>query len=294
MNVEEEQLIEEILWKSSPRKYFAGDAWPPEIAPLKSQLRRTWNAGDYDRISRYTEAGAERFYSRLAFAPESRLLDIACGSGQIALIAARHGLDATGVDVAPDLVARARERALAEDLDAHFHEADAEDLPFADGVFDAVTSVAGVMFAPRPELAVSEMLRVCRTGGVIAMANWTRQGFVGRLFRLLSEFIAPSGMPDPLLWGDEETVRERLGNGVSGLEFTSRNLVFSFPFAPDEVVHFFRLYHGPSNRAFASLNRAGRVELRTQLEELWASHNRAHGGFTRVDAEWLEVIATRV
>ncbi len=236
---------------------------------------------------------AEAFYRRLAAPPGSRLLDVACGSGQLALIAARHGVDATGIDVAENLVERARERARVEGLSARFHEGDAEDLPFADATFDVVASLAGAIFAPRPEVAAKELLRVCRRGGIVAMANWTPQGFVGQLFKILSPFVAPSGMREPVLWGDETEVRALLGAGVSAMEFTRRNAVLNFPFPPGEVVHFFRLYHGPANRAFASLNRAGRVRLQAEMEELWSTHNLATSGFTKVDAEWLEVIATR-
>jgi len=293
MNLEQDRLIDEVLWWGRATRYLPWGPWPAEIATLKSHLRRIWNAGDYDRLSRYMQIEAEAFYDRLAVPPGSRLLDVACGSGQLALIAARHGADATGVDIAGNLVERARERARVEELNARFHEADAEDLPFADGAFDVVTSIAGVMFAPRPEVAAGELLRVCRRGGIVAMANWTPGGFIGQLLKTISNFVAPSGMREPVLWGDEAEVRRLLGSGVSSLELSRRNTVLNFPFPPGEVVQFFRLYHGPANRAFASLNRAGRVNLQEEMEELWSTHNRARGGFTKVDAEWLEVVAKR-
>ena len=125
------------------------------------------------------------------------------------------------------------------------------------------------------------------------MANWTAEGFVGQLFKNVFRFVAPSGMPEPVLWGDDATVRERFAVGMSSLEITRRNTVLNFPFPPSEVVRFFRMYHGPANRAFASLNRAARVSLQAEMEELWSAHNMAKGGFTKVDAEWLEVIAVR-
>jgi SAM-dependent methyltransferase len=293
MELEQERLIKEVLWLSRARTYFPRGSWPAEIATLKSRLRRIWNAGDYDRVSRYTQFEAEGFYRRLAVPPGSRLLDVACGSGQLALIAARNGVDATGVDIAENLIERARERARVEGLSARFHEADAEDLPFAGATFDVVTSVAGAMFAPRPEVAAKELLRVCRPGGTLAMANWTPQGFIGQMFRLISNFVAPSGMREPVLWGDEGEVRALFGTGLSSLEFTRRNAVLNFPFPPSEVVRFFRLYHGPANRAFASLNRAGRLSLQAEMEDLWSTHNVAQGGFTKVDAEWLELVAKR-
>jgi SAM-dependent methyltransferase len=236
---------------------------------------------------------AEAFYAHLAVPPGARLLDVACGSGQLALIAARHGVDATGIDVAENLIERARERARVEGLRVRFQEGDAEDLPFADASFDVVASLVGAMFAPRPKVVAKELLRVCRPGGVVAMANWTPRGFIGRLFHIIRNFISPSGMREPMLWGEEAEVRKLLGPGVSKMEFTRRNAVLNFPFPPDEVVNFFRLYHGPSNRAFASLDRSGRVRLHAEMEKLWSAHNLANGGFTKVDAEWLEVIAIR-
>jgi SAM-dependent methyltransferase len=293
MELEQERLVNRVLWLSRATPHFPWGPWPAEIAPLKSRLRRIWNAGDYDRVSRYMQIEAEGFYRRLAAPPASGLLDVACGSGQLALIAARNGLDATGVDIAENLIERARERARVEGLSARFYEADAEDLPFADATFDVVTSVAGAMFAPRPEVAARELLRVSRSGATIAMANWTPQGFAGKMFRLISNFVAPLGMRDPMLWGDEAEVRALFGTRVSRLEFARHNAVLNFPFPPSEVVRFFRLYFGPANRAFASLNRAGRLSLQAEMEELWSTHNVAHGGFTKVDAEWLELTAKR-
>lgn len=293
MEIEQERLIDEVLWWGRASRHFPWTPWPAEIATLKSHLRTIWNAGDYDRLSCYMQIEAEAFYRRLAVPPGSRLLDVACGSGQLALIAARNGVEATGIDIAENLVERARERARVEGLSARFHEADAEDLPFADATFDVVTSIAGAMFAPRPEVAAEQLLRVCRRGGIIAMANWTPRGFVGQLFRIISSFVAPPGMREPVLWGDEAEVRALFGAGVSSLEFTRRNTVLNFPFPPSEVVRFFRLYHGPVNRAFASLDRAGRVRLQAEMEELWSAHNVAQGGFTKVDAEWLELVAKR-
>jgi len=291
MQLEEETLVNEVLWFSRTRRGSPRGPWPAEIATLKSNLRRIWNAGDYDRLSRYMYTEAEAFYRRLAVSPGSRLLDVACGSGELALIAARNGVDVTGIDIAENLVERARERARVEGLSARFLEADAEDLPFSNATFDVVTSLTGAMFAPRPEVVAKELLRVCRPDGIVAMANWTQEGFSGRLFGAIAKFIAPSGMRPPLLWGDEAHVRELLGAGTTTLMFTRRKTVLEFPFPPGEVVQFFRRYHGPSNRAFASLNRTGRKRLQEELEELWTTHNLAHGGFTKVDAERLEVVA---
>jgi ubiquinone/menaquinone biosynthesis C-methylase UbiE len=269
------------------------NALAPEMESVKTRLKFIWMAGEYDRFSRYMESGARDFYERLLVVPGYRLLDVGCGSGQLALMAAKDGLEVTGVDIASNLVERARLRAQAEGLTVRFEEADAEALPFEDDSFDVVVSLIGAMFAPRPELVAKELLRVCEPGGTIAMANWTPQGFVGQMFKAVSKFIAPSGMPSPVLWGDETTVRERLGKGLSDLNLIRRHYTFSYPFPPSEVVEFFRLYYGPINQAFASLDAGGSEHLRRELEGLWSSHNRAGRDCTTVFAEYLEVIGIR-
>jgi SAM-dependent methyltransferase len=260
---------------------------------LKERLKIIWTAGDYDRFSRYMEGSAREFYERLNIAPGCQLLDVACGSGQLALMAAKDGIEVTGIDIADNLVSRARARAQGEGLNARFEEADAEALPFDNASFDVVVSLIGAMFAPQPQRVAQEMLRVCIPGGTIAMANWTPQGFIGQMFKAVSKFIRPSGMPSPVLWGDEATVRERLGYGLSELSLTKRQYLFSYPFSPSEVVELFGLYYGPTNRAFALLSAEGQAQLRHDLEALWRMHNRAGAGCTTVFAEYLEVLGVR-
>jgi SAM-dependent methyltransferase len=249
--------------------------------------------GDYDLFSRFMEKDANEFFRRLAVPAGARLLDVGCGSGQLALIAARAGAKVTGCDIATNWIQRARERAAAEGLEIIFEEGDAESLPYDDAQFDVVTSLIGAMFAPRPELVVRELTRVCRPGGTIAMANWTPRGFVGQMFKTISRHIAPSGMPSPVLWGDADVVRDRFREGIHTLDCTVRTYHFVYPFLPDAVVEFFRLNYGPMTRAFAFLDATGQDKLRDELEQLWASHNMSEGNTTIVDAEYLEVIATR-
>jgi SAM-dependent methyltransferase len=172
-------------------------------------------------------------------------------------------------------------------------EGDAEALPFEDAGFDVVTSLVGAMFAPRPELVARELLRVCSPGGTIAMGNWTPEGFVGQMFKTFARFIAPSGMPAPVLWGDETVVRARLGPGVSDLRMERKLYSFTYPFPPADVVEFFRQYYGPTNRAFASLNDTDARTLRDELEALWSTHNRGGDDLTVVQAEYLSVVAIR-
>jgi SAM-dependent methyltransferase len=265
----------------------------PEIDNLKARLKATWMAGDYNRFSRYMEQDARAFYEQLDVPAGCQLLNVACGSGQLALWAARDGVKVTGVDIAPNQILRAQARARAEGLNARFLEADAEDLPFEDGSFDVVTSLFGAMFAPRPEVVAHELLRVCSPGGTIAMGNWTPEGFIGQMFKTFAKFIAPSGMPAPVLWGTETSVRERLGHGVSGMILRRCNYNFTYPFPPADVVEFFRQYYGPTNRAFASLDENAARKLREELEALWSSHNRGGHELTVVPSEYLEVIAIR-
>jgi SAM-dependent methyltransferase len=264
-----------------------------DFEQLKTRLKATWMTGDYDVFARYMEKDAEVFYQRLGIKPGTGLLDVGCGAGQLALIAARAGAEVTGCDIATNWLEQARTRAAAEGLKITFEEGDAEALPYKDGQFDAVTSMFGAMFAPRPELVAAELARVCRPGGLIAMANWTPSGFIGQMFKTIARYIAPSGMPSPALWGDEATVRDRFRSGIGDLKLTPRLYRLEYPFPPDAVVEFFRVNYGPMTRAFASLDSSGQKILRSELVRLWAEHNAAPGDTTLVAAEYLEVVATR-
>lgn len=269
----------------------------PEMEALKTRLKATWMAGDYGHFATYLEEGALEFLCRIPIEPGMRILDVACGAGQISIPAARMGAKVTGVDIATNLIEQARARAQAESLDAHFDEGDAEMLPYENGSFDLVISLIGAMFAPRPDLVAAELKRVCRPGGKIIMANWTPTGFVGQMFKTHGQHVPPPAiMPAPVKWGDEETVRERLNDGVSHLKLNRRLYPFRFPFSPAEVVQFFRTYYGPSNKTFATLT-ADSFEkqraLQQDLEALWTENNTATDGTTYIGAEYLEVMAIR-
>jgi len=265
-----------------------------ELAALKTRLRATWIAGDFGEIARFYADQAEDFITRLELKPGMNVLDVACGTGNLALPAARTGATVTGVDIAPNLVEQARENAKAAGLNAQFDEGDAEALPYEPASFDAVVTMFGAMFAPRPDIVAAELKRVCRPGGFLAMANWTPTGFIGRMFKTTAaHFPLPPGMASPVLWGVEETVRERFGEGISKLETKLQNIRWDFPFSPAEVVEHFRLYYGPTQKAFGSLDENGQAALRSDLEQLWAANNQASDGRTLVDAEYLEVIAQR-
>jgi SAM-dependent methyltransferase len=263
-----------------------------DIDPLKIRLKPTWVDGNYDYFSRFMEASVHQFLDRLYIDPESSLLDVACGSGQVALIAARRGHQVTGVDSATKAIQAARDRASSEKLNARFDEGDADALPYDVASFDVVVSLFGVMFAPRPEFVTAELLRVCRPGGTIALGNWTQEGFIGQMFKTFARFITPPGMPPPPLWGDVNTVRERLGTHVSELRLTHVNYRFDYPFSPADVVEFFRQHYGPATHVFNALREAEQAVLREDLVALWISHNQSDDPKrTVVNAEYLEVVA---
>ncbi len=265
----------------------------PDIQQIKQGMKATWMAGDFGQIANFTAPEAERFVHRLGLKPGQRVLDVACGSGNLAIPAAQLGCVVTGVDIATNLVEQARARAAKAGVKAEFQEGDAEQLQFADGSFDAVITMFGAMFAPRPELAASEMLRVCRKGGLIAMANWTPNGFTGKMFKLAATYVPPPpDVPPPSQWGIPEMVKQRLGSGAS-VEATPVMMQFDFPMPPEGVVEFFKKYFGPTQVAFSKLDAGKQKEFQGELEKLWTEENKASGDRTLVDSEYLDVRATK-
>jgi ubiquinone/menaquinone biosynthesis C-methylase UbiE len=271
-------------------------AMSPEMANLKTKLKATWTAGDFGQIAQSYKAGSAEFIERLSLKAGEKVLDVACGTGNTAIPAARTGALVTGVDIAPNLLEQARQRAILESVNCQFDEGDAEDLPYSTGSFETVITMFGAMFAPRPEKVAEELIRVCRSGGRIVMANWTPQGFVGQIFKRTAAHVPPPpNMPSPPLWGDEATVRERLKDGISELQLNRRMITFTYPFSPEEVVEFFRQYYGPTQKAFAALDsdQEKQMALRRDLEELWRENNQATDGTTSYESEYLEIIARR-
>lgn len=261
------------------------------LTELKQRMRASWMAGDFGEIARLNEREAEKFVSRLGLKSGMKVLDVACGTGNVSIPAARTGANVTGLDIAPNLLQQARKRAESEGLKIEFIEGDAERLPHDAGHFDVVTSMFGAMFAPRPEVVASELARVCRPGGLIAMANWTTRGFVGQSFVVMGRHVPPpAGLPSPLLWGDESVVTERFGSRAH-VETAKRELIFDFPFGPVEAVEFFRKYFGPTQTAFARLDAAGQKALAEALTNHWATHNEGDAQHTLIRAEYLEVHA---
>jgi len=265
-----------------------------EMKSLKDRLRSTWIAGDFGVIARSIEFGAEEFVKRLDLKAGMSVLDVACGTGNLALPAAKIGASVAGIDIAPNLIEQAIERAKAEELNVKFEVGDAEALPYPDERFDVVMTMFGAMFAPRPDVTASELVRVCKEGGTVAMANWTPEAFTGQMFKLGAKHVPPPpGMPPPVLWGTEDAVRERLKDGTADLQMTRRKITFTYPIPPSEVVEQFRQYFGPTVVAFSKLDAEGQAALRADLESLWTEHNQATDGTTAVESEYLEVRAVK-
>lgn len=266
----------------------------PEMESLKAKLKATWMAGDFGQIAKTYAPGAAEFVSRLKLQPGEQVLDVACGTGNLTIPAAKSGASVTGQDVAPNLLEQGRAWAKAEGLTVRFDENDAEALPYDDASFDTVITMFGAMFTPRPDVTAAELIRACRPGGRIAMANWTPGGFIGQMFKIVGKYVpAAPGMPSPLLWGDESIVRERLNGSAAELHLTRRSITFNFPFTPAEVVESFRRYYGPTYKAFGALDETGQAALRQELEQHWSAHNQSKNGITRVESEYLEVVAVR-
>jgi ubiquinone/menaquinone biosynthesis C-methylase UbiE len=267
-----------------------------EMETLKTKLKATWSTGDFGQIAQAYLPEAAEFVERLKLQAGEKVLDVACGAGSTAIPAARSGARVVGIDIAPYLVEQARENAKIEEVNCQFEEGDAESLDFPDGSFDTVITMFGAMFAPRPEKASAEMIRVCRSGGRIVMANWTPTGFIGKMFKIgISHVPPPPNMPLPVLWGVESNVHERLKDGIADLQCKPALITFNFPFSPEEVVAHYRKYFGPTQKAFDALaeDEAKQAELRRELEDHWKENNQATDGTTRIQSEYLEVIARR-
>ena len=271
---------------------------PPNMDQIKAGMRATWMSGDFGVIARTVQKDADLFAARLNIAPGTRVLDVATGTGNLALSIARAGgsIFVTGIDIAPNLLAQARIRAAAEHLSIQFDEGDAEALPYPDASFDAVVTMFGAMFAPRPDRVVAELARVLRPGGTLSMANWTPGGFAGRMFAVGARHAPPPpGVPAPVLWGDPITVHQRLDDHFASLRTEVIQLSFDMPMDAAETVDHFRQYFGPTQASFKRLDPAGQRALEADLIALWSGANTAAdpAHHMLVPNEYLQVTATR-
>ena len=266
---------------------------PPDLAAIKQRQQATWSSGDYHMIGTQIQIVSELMIEALDVHSNERVLDVATGSGNAALAAARRGCDVIGVDYVPSLLARARRRADAEGLPAEFVEGDAEALPFRDGRFDVVSSVFGAMFAPDQERTASELARVCRPGGRIGLVAHTPDGFIGQLFKTVARHVPPpAGVRSPIQWGTEDRLRELFEDALGGLRTSKREYVFRYR-SPAVYLDYWRRFYGPTLKAFEAVGEDGREALEQDLLQLIASFNRADDGTMVVPTEYLEAVIVK-
>jgi ubiquinone/menaquinone biosynthesis C-methylase UbiE len=261
----------------------------PDLAALKSRQQAAWASGDYSVIGARLQIVGESLCEALDLRSGEKVLDIAAGNGNATLAAARRWAEVTSTDYVPELLERGRERAMANGLAVEFQQADAEALPFKDASFDVVVSTFGVMFTPDQDKAAKEMLRVCRPGGRIGMANWTPESFIGQVFKTIGKHIPPMpGLRSPALWGTKARLEEMFG-GQASIEATSR--IYNFRYrSPAHWLEVFRTWYGPVHKAFEALPEPGKAALEEDFLALIARFNRAKDGTMVVPAEYLEVV----
>jgi SAM-dependent methyltransferase len=261
---------------------------------IKARQQKTWASGDYGAVAALIHPISEDLVRAADLAAGSRVVDVATGTGNAAIAAARCLCAVTGVDYVPELLERGRARAAAEHLPVDFVEGDAEALPGEDGEFDAVFSVVGVMFAPDQDRSAAELTRVCRPGGTIALANWTPDGFIGELFRTVGRRVPPPpGVRAPVEWGSEPRLRELFGDRVRDLRLNRREFVFRFR-SGEDFADYFRAHYGPTLKAFEALDEDQGKLLYADLVDLAGRYNTATDGTTKIPAAYVEVLATRV
>jgi SAM-dependent methyltransferase len=263
-----------------------------DLGAIKTKQQATWASGDYAVIGTTLQIVGESLCEAADLSAGWRVLDVAAGNGNATLAAARRGCEVMATDYVDALLDGARRRAEADGLAIATRQADAEDLPFDDGAYDAVLSTFGVMFVPDPDRAAAELVRVCRPGGVIGLANWTPGGFTGQMLKIVGQHAPPpAGVPSPLAWGTQERLAELLG-GHTRLEATPRHFVFRYRSA-EHFFDTFKDFYGPLVRAWGIVDEAGRTSLREQLVALLDANNRSTTGALAVPSEYLEVVARR-
>ena len=263
---------------------------PIDLEAVKAKQQATWSSGDYAVIGTTLQITGELLCEAVDVSAGQRVLDVAAGNGNASLAAARRGCEVTATDYVGELLAGTTARATAEGRRIECREADAENLPFEDGTFDAVLSTFGVMFTPDPARSSTELVRVCRPGGRIGLTNWTPTGYIGQMFKIVGGHVPPpAGVPSPLLWGTTEHLETRFaGHEVSAVE---REFVFRYRSVQDWV-DTFRTHYGPTLKAFAALDDAGRQALESELVALGTAANTATDGTFRVPSTYLEVVVT--
>ncbi|HEV2630394.1 MAG TPA: class I SAM-dependent methyltransferase [Pseudolabrys sp.] len=269
------------------------EATTPDLKAIKTKQQAAWSSGDYAVVGATLQIVGEQLAEAMDLRAGAKVLDIAAGNGNFTLAAAHRWCNVTSTDYVEALLNRGRLRAEAEGLKVTFQKADAEELPFGDGAFDAVASTFGAMFSPDQGRTASEMLRVCRSGGRIGLANWTPDGFIGQMFKTIGKHLPPpAGLKSPALWGTSEWMEKAFGAESSALKAKPRNFVFRYR-SPQHFLDVFRDYYGPMLKAFEALNAAGRKALSQDIIELIGRFNTSGDGTVVVPGEYLEVVVTK-
>jgi ubiquinone/menaquinone biosynthesis C-methylase UbiE len=266
---------------------------PIDLKAVKIRQHGAWSSGDYAVVGTTLQIVGEELCEALDVRSGQKVLDVAAGNGNVSLAAARRWCDVTATDYVPALLERARERAAAERLDIAFREADAEALPFANDSFDIVVSTFGVMFTPDQDRAAGEMVRVCKRGGKIGLANWTPEGFIGQLFKTIGKHVPPPpGAKSPALWGTRPRIAELFEPHAVSIKSAQRKFVFRYR-SPEHWLEVFKTYYGPMLKAFAALELPAQAALRNDVMTLIAQFNRSEDGSMVVPSEYLEIVITR-
>ncbi len=266
---------------------------PTDLTAVKSRQQGAWSSGDYAVVGTTLQIVGEQLCEALDLRAGQRVLDVAAGNGNVTLAAARRWCKVVSTDYVPALLERARERAAADRLDIDFQQADAEALPFADETFDVVVSTFGVMFTPDQERAAAELIRVCRHGGKIGLANWTPDSFIGQLFKTMGKHLPPpAGVKSPALWGTEARISEMFGRQASSIKAERRAFVFRY-LSAQHWLDVFRTYYGPTLKAFAALEPSAQAALAQELLALAGQFNRSGDDTMVVPSDYLEIVITR-
>jgi len=265
----------------------------PDHSAIKQRQQATWASGDFAVIGTTLQIVGESLAEAADVRAGESVLDVAAGNGNATLAAARRFANVTSTDYVPALLDKGRERARAEGVQVHFQVADAEELPFADGSFDVVLSTFGAMFTPDHRRPAREMLRVLRDGGRLGMANWTPDGFIGRLFKVIGAYVPPpAGLQSPALWGTESHIVELFGTQAAQIRCERK--IFNFRYrSAAHWVQVFRDYYGPTLKAFAALEESGRKALERDITALLEQMNTAGASSLIVPGEYLEVVVTK-
>ncbi len=270
---------------------------PVQIAPdfdaIKKKQQAMWASGDYSRVGSTLQITGENLCEAMDLTSGETVLDVAAGNGNATLAAARRYCRVTSTDYVQALLDQGRARADADGLSVEYQQADAEQLPFASGSFDNVLSTFGVMFAPNQTQVAAELLRVCKPGGKIGLANWTPDGFIGRLFKIVGRYVAPpAGVQSPALWGTQEFLHQHFGDAAANIIVVNRTYVFRY-LSASHWLEVFRNYYGPVHKAFNALSSEQQQSLEQDIIQLINELNLATDGSMKVPSTYLEIVISK-